>query len=435
MKTQSAWVRIVSCFILIFCLVSAGCSSTQKAELRALQNRLAELDGDPVPVYTGTGPKIQKVKSGDIYVSLENRSCDLYASSPILCQEGFVILSERPLNTDSIRIEIPMETGYTVRIYETQGHMELASLAESGDPSSLDAYLCGERIDWKEFGQAAENTVEAQTRLALGISPETTEQDRAAVADYEKLRQGYVEEAARAAVDMDFLPEFYVYTVSLEFYNLKDETVEMLYLTVADEKRTVAFGQWRFHSKDPNEKGDIQANGVENRRTEAHSFLGSPYDGGLAVTVPTFELTTVKPVTLQRMWIDMKNVQLLGAEIDYIEAEDRWNSAPVHLRWDCVSDTEIPAGQLIQINAVLHDAGFEQFNTRRSGWVHLEYQCEGNRYVLSLPYDLQGSTNEPWMLALQVFQSYDLGPYFTSYYPVAYGGSARSYAGWLGSAS
>jgi len=429
MRNRRTGRMIAAFLVLLSCLCMTGCGSTRKAELRALQAELAGLDGDPVPVYTGTGPKIPKVKNGDVYVTLENRSCDFYPCSPVF-GEGFQILSETPLDPDRIGVEIPMQTKYRFTVYESLGHEELMTEAEAGDFRAVEAWLCREGTDWQAFGQAVKNASEAERRLLAGDSPETAERDRKITEDCEKLRQGYTDAAAQAAAMNDLFPEFYIYSVSLEFYDMQDETVESLELAIEGKTQTVVFGQWRFHARIPDNAGVYQAEGVMNRRAEAHAFDGSPYDGGLAVTCPAFELTTEKAIVLQRMWTDIEPTQLLGAEIDCADAGEPGGREPVHIQWDCASALEMSAGQKIMIDAVLYDAGFEQFNTRRTGWLYLEYTCGGEHCLLSLPYDLQGVTNDPWILAVQAFEDYDMGPYFTSYYPQEHA-SVQFAAGWL----
>jgi len=401
------------------CLALAACAS-DAGQLQALQEQLiASENGDMED--SGEPPRTPEEAPWVYVLSLGKRDCDFYEGHPLLAEDGFLILSKTPLDAESVRVEIPMETQYEVFTYASAGHENLADSARMSDPSCLETYLCAHDADWAELGQATKDYNAAQQRLYWKNSPETEAEDRRTVEAYEARQQELMQEAMEAADSGAFFPEFYTVSVTLSFHDMVDETVDSLILSVGKERRRIPLGQWRFHAALPADLGTMEAEGVSNSMDLASNTLGTPDDGGLVAVASAFDVTTTKPITLEKLQMEVDGAELLGALVETPEADAETLSDFGTTPWDCGSEMEIPAGRKLQVSPVLRDADFAAYGTRKMGWIHLEYRCDGETHKLSLPCDLQMFlVNEAWMIALRDLYGNDLMPYYQNYFSARY---------------
>ena len=372
-----------------------------------------------VPAYTGT-PLIEPDPDRQVYFSLSGRDdCDFY---PDLFSSGvsFDVFTREHVATGDIKVRLAAETGCDTSVHEwTDGCRTLAynGIANLG----LDNYhyLALKGIDWREYAQLG-----SDSREASGIYAEHLEKGEINLSNmeywgeflskytdpYDELRDAY--EAEYEAFPTDELPQFYYYSVYISFSDYHDETVSSVDVSVAGETYTFDIGEWRIHSKTPDElRYDYKPEGLTPGSISVPSIQQNPYCDGYAILSFGMNFTAKKDITLTSLKAENTVAELLGGKVQYRDANQ---NITMDYFWDGKQPIDIPAGTNVVIDAYVHNERFREYEVNCTTTLTMNYEIDGKQ-ATAMSYCVMRRYNKPWDTYLMAFHGYDIGEYYVCY--------------------
>ena len=382
---------------------------------------------ETVPEYTGT-MLIEPDPDREYYLSLANQDCDFYPGG-MFGGTSFYIISKRLYNITEVGVSIDMQNPYRVEVRSRTDDCHQKMMDSGGDFFCNYHYLAMQGVDWRELGQMAMDDANIDLELAQYsvIDEEYRElQERKKFYNTMEVYQRQFE-----AIPLEEIPSFYVYDVSISFEGMYpdkgkkaefyDETVEELEVRLGDQRIPVRFGQWRFHSQNPEELTSASS-GVQMRTSAKFGFWENPYHNGFHRVLGALDFTAQKNMTITSVRSFGADIPMVGALVQMGTAGEDGSldySGATDFYWDLKMPLDIPAGQTVWADLYLRDARFAQYEVCCILYVVVEYELEGRANTMVIPLKLSRD-NLIWDTYLMAFEGIDLGEYYTCFYNPQY---------------
>ncbi len=388
----------------------------------AFEKQLEQLNTIEVPDYSGKPIKLDALDDG-LYVNLANQDCDFYPDS-VFAARMFYLITENPVPTSAIKVGIPMENEYTVTVSDDTE--EWRSL-----PFGLtyENYLCLKGTDWHNLGNLFIRAKEADKLQSSYYGTDDQEYWKAnAVSqesynEYNKLYDEY------RALSVEELPEFRVFAITVmiprmaDRSGLIDETVSQIRLSVDGKEYTANFGEWRFHSKYPDELKPNKPGVKQNALAVMSVSTGACADGIINVD-PAFDFSVMKGITLTGVRSFGASPKLIGAHVIVTQDEDIVGEGDAEIQsadyyWDLAMPLDIPTGANVKVSIIMQDDRFDEYEFDVTMFLILDYELEERPCTLIMPCDLK-AYHSCAERAIMAIAGVDLSDYYAYYYVPAY---------------
>lgn len=381
---------------------------------------LTEYDPAMWPVllpYTGT-PLLEADPEREIYVSLSNQDCDFYPGLPY---QGiaFDLFTRTAYAPEDISVELSIQSGYHVSVTVLDDAFQHIDLDPETNCYGYGGqmpyhYLCIQDVDLHTLGQLRSDAEHAGDIYYSKLVP----QNLATQEDYKTLIEGYVDtytamnqpyqDAYRAQGDT-LLTDCHVYSINITFDRYRDETVEYLELRLGDETCRIDFGQWRFHSQEPEELS-FKHKGIN---TDAAAIVATPYDspyaGGYINLYEAIRFTTNEDITLTGLrWAGGGALEVLGARI-----ESTTDGSAMDFMWDSSQPRILDKGTGAKLSVYLYSETLKEYEACFTGFLYLDYTLvdTGAEYTVAVPCRIKRYNSELDTYCL-AFLGVDVGEYY-----------------------
>lgn len=411
---------------LSLCLILSGCSKNTPSDEPSgtddgstqvntpvgptLEEVLSTAEWYTVPPYTGS-PLIAPDPSRSVYFSLTNQDCDYYPDM-WYGSANIYILTREHIDPTEIQVQIPMQTGYSVKVneYSEECH-ELACNGTINMGLANYQYLSLRGVDWQQLGQADSDSSEA-SMLYLDTSLDQSLRQQiydTYIEPHNERMAAY--QAEYEASSAENLPMFYAYNVTVLFNDYYNETVETVTIDLAGESYPIEIGKWRFHAEKPEElNSGKDPEGVNPISECVLAITDNAYHDGYVRLLNALEFTAKQDITLTGLTAEQTEVELLGGKVEYLSG----SNAGMDFYWDGKQPLDIPAGAHVSITAYVHDDRFASYEVSCTMLLKMHYEVAEKEQTMTVPC-LMARYNNFWDTYLLAFHGYDIGEYYTCY--------------------
>jgi hypothetical protein len=424
---------------LVFCFAAVSCSdpgdispgptetaqpavNTPEAAPDSFDEQLEKLRSLELPDYTGRSIETKMFDEG-MYLTLINQDCDFYPDS-VFAARMFYLITREPVPPSQISVELPMKNEYSVTVSDdTEEWRELPF------GFTYENYLCLKGTDWHNLGNLFIRAKEADKLQSSYYGTDDQEYWKAnAVSqesynEYNKLYDEY------RALSVEELPEFRVIAITVmiprmaDRSGLIDETVSQIRLSVDGKEYTANFGEWRFHSKYPDELKPNKPGVKQNALAVMSVSTGACADGIINVD-PAFDFSAMKDITLTGVRTFGASPKLIGARVivtpdEALVGEDDAEIQSADYYWDLAMPLDIPAGANVKVSIIMQDDRFDEYEFDVTMFLILDYELEERPCTLIMPCDLK-AYHSCAERAIMAIEGVDLTDYYAYYYVPAY---------------
>ena len=393
---------------------------------------LPTIDREPIGTLPGVDPE------QEIYF-LIGKNDIIYADRWGNNAYGFRIFSRKPLDVDSISVELPISAYYSVRVSESKlGDIQELELNSRMDERFYDSnaftYPLYLAYRGKDFRKLAELKVkfEQLRQLTSGYGgmlyrEEITEEEyNVLMQPYWDAKQEYedylnAEYQDYLALTEADLPQFYVYIVSVSFTNLgdlgaeleKEETFTQIEVTIGDETYVQDVGKvtlikdwelpapldWYLDGWNADD-GVLGAGGVITLYNDGIACFDYIFNFEADRYKLLEELVMLNPAQkVERVWLHITP-----------EAGDSFTE-----EWDMSEPYEIYPGDRVSVYVAYRDENIHTLGYKTVIDAYLMYTTDGERYCKFTHCQMSaGGSNYLWYAVL--FDGVDLEPYYWDYY-------------------
>ena len=403
-------------------------ATTADLESNIYHQKVMEQVYEP-PAYDGE-PLIPYDPDRQVYISLSNQDCDFYSdygSTGVM----FWVITREHYASDDIQVHIDTSVKYEVTV---------ADMTESCQKLSHNAvypnfglqkyqYMCMQKPDWRELARIA---IYAKTaaELARQYTPSSKEYIGYRELQAENLALSDAYAAQYQAVNMDTMPKFSAYRVSINFRELSalesnEEIVETVEFKIGGTAYTQNIGQWRLHNFTPQEILNAIPTGVGiTSMRSVTTALGSPatVDGfenlpGLFWVNATEDLTVTG---VRQFETGDRAVDIIGAKIQMLDKEAMEDEGKqvvlMEYFWDPGQLLDIAAGTLAKIDLYVQDERLKNFEGCFTAYFFLDYTVRDQTDSILSPCRLSRLNDNVWDTYLMAFEGVDMGEYYNVYY-------------------
>lgn len=235
-------------YLIVICLFTmiCGCGTQQAPTNPPETQRISEPEtsptvqgGIPMPAEPGNSV-VEYDPDREIYIHCDNINKTCYFGD-VNCYFSFEILSNKPLDPESIQIQIPSQNDYSViavipveNLQDTQ--YNTSENTDSGELNYLPYYVyqCYRGTDFSRVAQLwkfAVNPPAEGTEEAVRMNDLTGGKDAYEV--YQQLLNAEVE--SYIGLNSEDVREFYVYIVEVQFEGETEEIIETMDVTIGGE--------------------------------------------------------------------------------------------------------------------------------------------------------------------------------------------------------
>ncbi len=374
-----------------------------------------------VTEYTGS-PIMAADPNREFYISFANQDCDFYPST-MWIGLGFDLFTKTDYSEKDISVKLPVQFPYEVTIVKRDEEFQhIAFDFETGgygiDGQQPYHYLCMQGIDLHDLGQKS-----SDASCAAGIYNSLLMANQATMEDHQTLMGGYVEpfsELRQKYVDAykaqgtDAITDCHLYSITISFDNkkYKDETAEYVDITFGGETHRVEFGQWRFHSQDPEELS-YAPKGFSLR---SPAVLGTVFDTAYAdgyIGLDLMGFTTTEAVTLTGLrWSGGGDLEVAGAKF-----QSKAENSNADFLWDGKQPLMLDKGVGANLVVYLYGERLKEYEMAFTGFLYVDYVLTdtGKEYTAAIPCK-QNRRNQLWDTYCLAFLGVDVGEYY-HYFP------------------
>ncbi len=437
--------RRLFCLLLAFVLLLlCGCSDNESQEPaqsasdychQKVMERMEKVQFRPP--YEGK-PLLEYDPDCRVYISLGGLDLDLYPDTSIgYSAFYFWVISLDPFSESEIRVEIPVQTEYTVSVLDAS-QMCHGTIYHDEIPVNFglteQQYMCMAGVDFQERQrQAMYATICNDLLLEFranaftpGMTPEQIAQIKASeqyqfylnkpaeyLAKYNEASEQY------KVLPKEELPQFYAYRVGIQFTGLGShaETVETLTVTVGPKQYEMEIGQCRLHTQTPLEYLDHRSQSKPEGMSGGGGFqfktgyFPSPsgYDGTRFVFTAKEDLT-VTGAHLATCYGDKTQIQDGYVEIYKLD-KDGNEVLVLNYLWDTRSPLYFEEGQIVHIQVSIQDDRLKEYHVGFGSCIFLDYTYRGKAYTV-LHESRYYRDGHPWDIYLMVFEGVDVGEWY-----------------------
>lgn len=367
-------------------------------------------DPEPQPLLLDYDPDRK------IYIELANSNSDFFPHREGGNTTSFQIYSRSPLSVADVQFQIPCQTEYEVLVRDaSRSFAPDAGNLSKGEYNNLPCLLqlgtdFGELMRYSMICGAAGKL---RRENMVGTDKEATEA-------YRKIEEEYFEKYTNLLLQLNSQPAdafpnkpVYAYAVDILFspnYKMYDETVETIDVTIQGKKYTVDVGQWRFHSKLPDDLTEAMETFLENKDPgtshSKHVTRTNPYNGGYAYSSNVFDFTAEQDMTLlgvEQVFGGDMPIEVLGARVTI---------KGVEFFWDFERPLDVTKGTNITMDLYFHDEMFEKTYARAHTTYRLNCQIRQNIVPKLAFINMSARPLFPYATYLVAFEGVDLSNYF-----------------------
>lgn len=375
----------------------------------------------PLPEFKGERLKLNMLDDG-VYISLVNQDCDFYCNSAF-ASRNFRLVTKKPVSTSKISVEIPMQNEYS---------FDPVLVEECRDMPfgfTYDNYMLLKDTDWRTLANLSALSNEAQKLQSAyydSDDAEYWEDNRFSEESGREYLKYYDEYNTLSESDV---PEYYVYALSVTIpkvaasSGLIDESVSELTLKIEDKAYTVNFGEWRFHSKQPDEL-KLNKPGVKQNAMAVVSVSTAFGADGYMNVDPGFDFTALDELMLTGLRVSGSSSELIGARVTITPDEnyqtgsgEKINSSDFY--WDMRMPINIPAGANVKMSVIMQDDRFNEFDFNITMFLILDYETGDRPGTLIMPCAMQ-AYHSGAERALASVCGVDMTDYYAYYYNAMY---------------
>ena len=412
--------RILSLLLLLPLCFSVGCKTPPAGHADAV--------GTPIPtaaaVSTAEPPAAASARpspapvsfvpgrfDGEVYVSLANQNCDFYDGASMTSGVSFKVISEKEIGKEHIRVNVPMQTAYTVEATDVTD--EFRTLSKDGvyGRFGFQQFLMLQNPDWEKLSEIRAEETALFDWIAAHHAGETSWEitDPEEIALNQKFDEGlaYMQpyrDAWERFTEAD-IPEYHVYYVQVSFQSpYAEETVDRLTLTLGEKEVDIAFGAWRLHPDAPEELPKADSYGLRPS-PGVMTVEGSWLNGGFGLVPDALSFTAGRDdVTVTGAYGYGTDCEIIGAHIKIPDADGGTVS---DYYWDMHAPLDFKAGQSVEIDVILYHERFTQYEFEGTLFLTMEYEINGRQHTMTVPCALHRS-NDVLETYLAVFKGLDL---------------------------
>lgn len=393
----------------------------------------------PVAEREKTGALVDYDPDRELYILTGQNDTIYYLGENCLTHYSFSIMSKKPLDTNSISVDLEIEHPYWI----TVGEVELEGIAEckddappskcSGDQFPYELYQCYQGKDFRKLAELEWELDYWRKVMSKCYSLQdkemmTQEEVDIYKAKYEAAKAAYL--TYRNAELEDYrtlkkaeLPTFYVYYVFIQFDTVKDtsaipdEVITELAVTIGDRVYHQQIGRIMLMSGEREVMGRVDWR--NNGENVDDGILGQsvgplPYNDGLHVVAGYFHIVVDRYKTLTNLVLSNPAHRLEAVWIKLRPEGGKWSS----YKWDLSEPFELYPGDEVQISIIYSDDYLDSFvgyTTKLDGY--LEYESDGETWYKVCNCLVSESMNY-YALYAMIFDGIDIESYYWDYYYV-----------------
>lgn len=341
----------------------------------------------------------------ELYILCHNIYVDFYTSGTINQGVNFYIISRKPLDTESVTVELPIQNEYSFEILDCGDTRITEAMAEQGTSVLTDArfpyylYQVYQNIDWQELAA-----------LNSGDKGAFAEEQRKYSAAFYTLTEADI-------------PEFHVYSCAIYFNPssiFADESFEEMKITIEGTTYTEAFGSVSLHNYpiplEYPDDGSASANGT--------LFISRLYDDGIGAISSLYVFTAEQDMTITGISIQDKTIKMLDANV----AITTQNGFSLEYQWDMSQPIDLSAGDQMSLSLTYQDERFTGLEGTSRINAALNYEAEDGFACKCVEMTLYRSLNYHEWYAV-IFNGIDMKPYYMNYYYPVYAAWVEEYRG------
>ena len=386
------------------------------------------------PPYEGNS-WIEHDPNRRIYISLGGQDCDFFPDIALsVTSFNFWIISLDKIDPNRIQLDVPIQTEYEVSVTDctdmTYGTKEHEGV-DANFGLSREQYFCMADVDFQEQERnaryasiCAELLQEFQekalkdkmTMAEIKASEEYQFYYNKQLEYYDKNREPLKQ---FQALTKEELPKFYAYWVHIKFPGLGsyEETVEELTVIVEDSRYNMKIGQWRLHTRCPQEILDAR---------EARQIHGVGGSTGLQfrlgyIPVPEgydraeFFFTAKEDLVITGAKLlegPNSTAKILAGRVQVYEKGTLGTDVPVlEYFWDAHTPLEFEEGQNIRIDLCIRDERVKKYEVGFTRFTFLECAYRGQPCAYYHEH-LEQRDGYPWDIYLMAFAGVNIGEYY-----------------------
>ena len=412
--------RILTLLLLLPLFLSIGCKTPSAEQTCASEKPLptaAPVSTAEPSAAASPRPSSDSVSftpgwsDGEVYVSLANQNCDFYDGASIMSGVSFKVISEKEIGKEKIRLNVPMQTVYTVEVADVTD--EFRTLSKDGVYGNFgfQTFLMLQNPDWEKLGEIRAEEAALCDWISAHHAGETSWEitDPEEIALNQKLDEDYAymqpyHDAWERFTEAD-IPEYHVYYVNVHFETpYTEETIDRLTLTLGEKEIDIPFGTWRLHPNAPEEMPKADSYGL--RPSPGVMVVeGNWLDGGFGLVPDALSFTAGRDdVTVTGAYGYGTDCEIVGAHIIIPDAN---GEAVSDYYWDMHTPLDFKAGQSVGIDVILYHERLTQYEFEGSLFLTMEYEVNGRPHTMTVPCALHRS-NDVSETYLAVFKGLDL---------------------------
>lgn len=385
------------------------------------------------PPYEGE-PLLEYDPDSRVYIALGEMDLDFYPNTAAAGNSlSFWVISLDPFDKSEIRVEIPVQTEYTVSVLDAS-QMCHGTIYHDGIPGNFglteQQYLCMAGVDFLEQDRLAHyasicvDLLEEYQKKAY--EEKKTAEEIKASAEYQFYYNTQLEYWAKwrepseqyKSLSKEELPMFYAYHVSILFAGLgsHEETVKSLTVAVGQERHEMEIGQWRLHTQTPQDILDYISQN-ENREVSvgggATNRLGY-YPGPNGYKSVSFDFVAKEDMTItgtHPLIAHGEPVRIQGGNVEIYEMVDGKQVLVLDYLWDTKSPLTFEEGQIIRIQLTFQDDRLKAYYVGFYGGIFLDYTYREKDYTGFYETRMYRE-GHPWDIYLMVFEGIDVGEWY-----------------------
>ena len=399
--------KIIIAIFISFLLTSCGYTEAEENLPTSPTKKLL-----PVASITPGNNLVEYDSERDIYFSCKNQNYDIYFGESCAPFLSFWIISKEPLDTENIRVEIPIQNNYSIFQITTYddylGHItanpELADPRCTFSPYLYQSYF---DVDWEK--------IYLDRDAPITISRNGQDMDL----DYEF-----------NLLEPDNLPQFHAYFVDIYFEKTvkEPESFDNIDLYIGDTCYALQVGEVRLSDDPPlHYPCDLMNIGEEDISSQTIMVYGTPpmlYNDGIDWILPVFDFTAPFQMELLDFYLMDEQIALLDVRIQV----NSTSGNSMDLYWDCETPIYLNAGDHVMISTYYRDDRSTQLSYTAKAWAGLDFECEKGRYSAISECTLRHELNLYELYAI-VFDGVDMESYYKDYYFPVYEDWRQDYAG------
>lgn len=400
-------LKVIIATLLSLLLTSCAYSDTYSSGMVSVPEKLL-----PVASASPGNGLIEFDPKRDIYFSCENQNYDIYFGESCAPFLSFWIISKEPINTENMRVEIPIQNKYSIfQIITYDDYLgQISTDPTLADPLCTFApylYQSYFEVDWKQ--------IRLDHDAPIFISH-----------DGQDVNLSY----AFSCLDPENIPQFHAYLVDIYFEKTieEPESFENIDLYIGDTRYSLNIGKIRLLDNPPlHYPCDLLNIDGETISSQTIMAYGTPpilYNDGIDWIMPVFDFTAPFQMELLDFYLTDEAIELLDVRLQIHSTTG--NS--MDLYWDCSAPIYLNAGDHVMISVFYRDDRSTQLSYTAKAWAGLDFQCEKGQFSAVSECTLRHELNLYELYAI-VFDGVDMESYYKDYYFPLFEDWRQNYAG------